>query len=312
MNPKISVVIPAYNRPDLLEKTIKAVENQSLKKTDFECILVYGKDRKVMDLCRKKSMQSPVFSCFQSMSESPSKKRNIGIKKAKGNIVAFTDDDCIPDKNWLSEIVKSFKENSKISGVEGLTYTKGKKELYSNAPVNEKGGLFPTCNLSFRKIVLQKISGFDEAYYFYREDTDIAFRAMDFGEVIFCNKVKVFHPQRKVGLLRPLETIKLLKEDVRLYKKLPEKYRKYLWAYAKTDILKSIIGWGVFIVIITGLYIGSWEVFVPGIVFYILFWALRIRELKSNLPEFSVFVFLNFIKAIIFPFYFLYYLVSVK
>ncbi|HEB42064.1 MAG TPA: hypothetical protein ENI08_03530 [Candidatus Dependentiae bacterium] len=103
-----------------------------------------------------------------------------------------------------------------------------------------------------------------------------------------------------------------MKEDVRLYKKLPEKYRKYLWAYAKTDILKSIIGWGVFIVIITGLYIGSWEVFVPGIVFYILFWALRIRELKSNLPEFSVFVFLNFIKAIIFPFYFLYYLVSVK
>jgi len=307
MNPEVSVVIPAYNRPGLLDKTLHAIENQSLK-GGFECIIVYGGDE-------KKAVGSKVFSCFRSDTESPARKRNIGIGKARAPIIAFTDDDCIPDKNWLEEILVKFGGEKGIAGVEGLTYTKGRKELYSNAPVNLKGGLFPTCNLSFKAGVLQKTGGFDESYRFYREDTDVAFRAMEHGRVVFCEKAKVFHPQRRVGLMRPIETLSLLKEDVRLFKKMPEKYVKFLGKGFVLDMIKVIAAW-VFL-LIAAVNLDNTIIISGAIIGYCIFWVMVIwgwqaKGAQASIPEFFVFAILNLFRGILFPFYFLYYWAAVK
>lgn len=325
MKPKISVVIPAYNRPELLEKTISAIENQSLKKNDFECIIVYGNDQRVKEICEKKAKNSKLFNCFQAESESPSKKRNIGIQNSHGEIIAFTDDDCIPDKNWLDEIIKKFDEDKKIVCVEGLTYTEGKKQLYSNAPVNEKGGLFPTCNLSFRKSVLEKIGGFDEAYHFFREDSDIAFRAMEFGKIIFCESARVFHPQRKVPLTRPFDTLWLIKEEVRIFKKMPEKCKKIFAEYYSSTAkslgifyLTLILGVAVLPIIIDVLFETEQAFEISLTIFFFLYFVatfVALREIRKN--KFSVFEFFAysvffFMKWLAMPFFLIYYWIVVK
>jgi len=312
MIPKVSVIIPAYNRAELLERAIAAIEKQNVKNA-FECILVFGEDHGVWEMCKQKARESKLFSCLHSDTESPARKRNIGIKKAKGSIIVFTDDDCIPDEDWLAEILNCFDSDSKIAGVEGLTYTKGKKELYSNAPVNLKGGLFPTCNLSFRKSVLEKIGGFDESYHFYREDTDLAFRAMDCGKMVFCEKARVLHPQRKVGLMRPIETLKLLKEDIRLYKRLPEKFSRFLGKGFMQDSLKAMASWIVLAAMLFGLYYSSSMFLIAGgMIAYAIFWLIITKRIQKSASSFFVFAALNFLRGIAFPFYLIYYWVTVK
>lgn len=311
MIPKVSVIIPAYNRAELLERAIAAIEKQNVKNA-FECILVFGEDRRVREICEQKAGESKLFSCLHSDTESPARKRNIGIKKAEGSIIAFTDDDCVPDKDWLAEILNCFDSDKTIAGVEGLTYTEGKKELYSNAPVNLKGGLFPTCNLSFRKSVLEKIGGFDESYHFYREDTDLAFMAMDYGKMVFCKKARVLHPQRKVGFMRPIETLGLLKEDIRLYKKLPEKYSKFLGKGFVLDSLKAAASWIVLAAILVGLYSSSMFLFIGGMMAYAIFWLIITKRMQKSAFSFFVFAALNFLRGIALPFYFMYYWVTVK
>ncbi len=277
MTLRASVIVPAYNRPELLSKAIEALCDQSVPKKDFEIIIMYGKSAEVAKVCKKAAAQNKNLSCFACETESPARKRNIGIANAKGKIIAFTDDDCIPKKDWLEKILARFEKSPKIAGVEGETYTDteftgGKKLLYSNAPVNENGGLFPTCNMAFRKSVLDKIGGFDESFHFYREDSDIAFRAMELGNIGFCPEAKVLHPQRRVGLLRPIETLFLLKEDVRLFKKNPGRYWKYLgWAAIK-EILKAAVSLAaaicavyilalapVFAILLAPAYLGFWH-----------------------------------------------------
>lgn len=312
MSLKISVVVPAYNRQELLKTTIEALKRQSISSNIFEVLLVFGMDANVEKLCRNAAKNISNFSCFYCDTESPAKKRNIGIRNARGTIVAFTDDDCIPDKDWLEKIIGMFGKNPGIAGVEGLTYTEGKKELYSNAPVNLKGGLFPTCNLSFRKSILEKIGGFDESYHFYREDTDIAFRAMDFGKMIFYDKARVFHPQREVGLMRPIETLKLLKEDIRLYKKLPEKYLRFLGKGFILDFLKAAVSWALLAAIVMGAYFSNIFLALGGVITYAIFWHVVTIKMHKTAFSFFVFAALNFLRGMAFPFYFIYYLAAVK
>ena len=327
----ISVVVPVYNRPELLEKAINALEGQSVGRQRFEAILVYGKNPEVKKVCEKAAKKFSNFIAIESDSESPARKRNIGISAAKGKIIAFTDDDCIPEKDWLSAIAKNLGPDNGLAGIEGLTYTEGKRQLYSNAPVNLGGGLFPTCNMAFRKKVLDRIGGFDEAYHFYREDTDLAFRAMDFGKIEFCKEAKVLHPRRKVPLLRPLETIFLLKEDVRLMKKQWKKYWEYLGKQFLIEIVKLIAS-GVLLLLavkaydifmlIASLYFPYISKFLAEIfsiifivVAFIIAWFSFLwfgMKSKFTIVEFFTYPITTIIRSIFFLFFLVYYWVTVK
>ncbi|VVB99084.1 Glycosyltransferase AglE [uncultured archaeon] len=320
MNPEISVVVPAYNRPELLEKTITALAGQSMGKNGFEVILVYGGSKEVEATCKAAGKKYVNFRCLASETESPARKRNIGISAAKGGIVAFTDDDCIPEKNWLEKLSGKLGENNGLAGIEGFTFTEGKKMLYSNAPVNLKGGLFPTCNIAFRKNVLEKIGGFDEAYHFYREDTDLAFRAMEFGKIEFCPEARVLHPQRKVPLLRPVETILLLKEDVRLMKKQWGKYWKYLGNSFAKEMVKASISFmwivGLYligIILSTGfstIAIRDIGLFIAA--FFAAHYIIFARGLEFTIKQLIIFSLLKFAHGILYPFALIFYWLTVK
>lgn len=112
----ISVIIPVYNDSKRLELCLDALENQSYPRSLFEIIVV---DNCSDDTVEKLAKDYPrVIFCQESEPGSYSA-RNKGITLAKGEILAFTDSDCIPDSQWLlhgSQVLSSAKDIGLVGG----------------------------------------------------------------------------------------------------------------------------------------------------------------------------------------------------
>jgi len=129
LNPKVSVVIPTYNRVEDLKKCLDSLREQSLKKGEFEIIIVDdgstdGTAEFGRSLFEKNSEH--IHYCYQK-NKGPASARNLGVRHAKGEIIAFLDDDCRAKKVWLEEL-KAFglMDSSKVIKMK-KKYTASKK-----------------------------------------------------------------------------------------------------------------------------------------------------------------------------------------
>ena len=140
----------------------------------------------------------PNVKIIQGPQKGPAANRNNGVKHTKGEWIVFTDDDCVPDKNWISEITRNLKKKRNIVGIEGAIHP-----LYhtnrslDECPVNLSGGNFWSANIIINKKIFDEIGGFDENYKFAAyEDMDIYYRLREKGEVPFIKEIIVYHPPR--------------------------------------------------------------------------------------------------------------------
>lgn len=99
-NPFVSVIIPVYNDSERLQTCLNALENQTYPKSMYEIIVVdNGSDENIESLVNQ---YSQVTLYFESKRGSYAA-RNKGLSKAKGDIIAFTDSDCIPAPDWIEK-----------------------------------------------------------------------------------------------------------------------------------------------------------------------------------------------------------------
>lgn len=121
-----SVVIITKNRPGLLANVLESLTRQSL--VPDEVLVVDNNSslsyRSVLDRYQGKL---PLRAVVEKIPGIPSA-RNRGIREARGDIIAFTDDDCEADPGWLENIVKPFYQNPFIGIVGGeiLSTEKGR------------------------------------------------------------------------------------------------------------------------------------------------------------------------------------------
>jgi len=157
--------------------------------------------------------------------------RNTGAFYARGDVLAFTDDDCRPDADWLENALKYF-EDAGVVGVEGVIVSdRLNDERYR--PVTNVGfeGIgFMTANLMLRREVFAAIDGFDPQFdhpVHFREDTDLAWRALEHGTIPFGADVRVYHPPQPRSLEREgtAARVRFFEKDALLLKKHPERYR---------------------------------------------------------------------------------------
>jgi len=225
IRPYFSIVIPMY-RAENIDQLISHLNCQTFK--DFEVIIVdsgYERENELLKICNFK------FKYIFDKGAGAAKARNIGIKAAKGKVVAFTDDDCWPDADWL-EKARERLDKKGVIGLEGLVYSEDEKisdNRYRVVTNKDFHGLgFMTANLMIRRDVLEKIDGFDERFDkpHFREDTDLAWRALEYGLIPFADDVKVFHPPHlrdERGEAKE-DRDKFFINDALLYSKHPQKY----------------------------------------------------------------------------------------
>jgi GT2 family glycosyltransferase len=221
---KISVIVPTYERPLHLHKLLRRLSKSSFRY--FEVIVI---DQSAVAANIEDFKKTLVIQYHHVSFRGAALARNFGAKFAKGAIIAFIDDDCIPAKTWLENAYICFSHNE-IVGLEGRIYPERNKtnplkyRIVSN--VGRENYAFMTANLFVLRELFVKLEGFDERFNdpHFREDTDFGWRLQNVGEVMFSNDVKVLHPSelQKAGENRN----NFFVHDVLLFMKHPEKYLK--------------------------------------------------------------------------------------
>jgi len=201
----ISIIVPAYNAEKYIEKLIQSLLNQNYEK-DFEIIIINNnsndKTKEILDKYKNK-----IIYLEQNKTASSYVSRNMGIKKAKGDIIAFTDSDCIVDKDWLINGEKSLKHNmADIVGGRVKFYFSAKPSIteYFDSIIYlrskesfEKQHSLPTLNLFVNKEIFYKIGFFPKV----KSGGDFYWTNKAYKEgykLIYDNKTIVYHPARKL------------------------------------------------------------------------------------------------------------------
>ncbi len=208
VRPRISVVIPVYNSPDTIEKCLNSVLAQD--HPAFEIIIVDdGSTDTTPDICAS----FKEVKVIRSERGGPSRARNVGVAAARGDLVAFTDSDCIAERDWLIELERGFT-GPQVAGVGGdqkspddeTELGKNIQEFFktigfvtgyikTGATMRETDHN-PSCNSIYRKSVLDEVSGFDETL-FPGEDVDLDLRITRRGFKL------IYNPRACVGHYRP-------------------------------------------------------------------------------------------------------------
>jgi glycosyltransferase involved in cell wall biosynthesis len=147
------------------------------------------------------------------------KSRNIALKHSSGKYIFFTDADCIVNKKWIQEGLKSL-ENDCI-GVEGkLVYVSEKyKPTFSTKFFdNPKGGLYCTGNVAYRKDLIEKVGGFNEKMNWFR-DRDLGLRIAKLGKICFNENMIAVHPKETQTPKGLIKSAKRVESRVYLFKK---------------------------------------------------------------------------------------------
>ena len=135
--------------------------------------------------------------------------RNLGAKNARHEIVAYTDDDCVPDEDWLLHLVSAFEDSSCVgAGGPNLpppprTRSEAIVALAPGAPAevlldDVEAEHLPGCNLAIRKSALEAIGGFHEIFTTAGDDVDVCWRLLSGGgRLLFRPSAVVWHHRRK-------------------------------------------------------------------------------------------------------------------
>ncbi len=112
MDIKISAIICTLNRAHYLEKALLSLINQSLPDEQYEIIIVdNGSTDNTKDVSIKYSSKRNIKYLYDPI-KGLSQARNTGWQNAKGEYIAFLDDDGLASKNWLEEIINTFEKTS--------------------------------------------------------------------------------------------------------------------------------------------------------------------------------------------------------
>jgi GT2 family glycosyltransferase len=215
---EISVVVVAYNEAPYIKKCMLSILNQTFR--DFELLII---DNSSYDktLCIIKEMRDERIRYIKNNNaEGMAKSRNAGIAQAKGKYIFFTDADCAPVKYWLEEGLRILKEK-KCVGVEGKTLYATARTTISDRVFEDLEGRHGTCNIAYKKEILDKVKGFDPEFKLAFEDIELAYRILNYGEIIFSEDMIVVHQRKKYTIRKLFSDAKKIKNVVNFIKKYP-------------------------------------------------------------------------------------------
>ena len=236
MRPKISVVIPTYRRPQLLYKCLQALLQQHIRPYDYEIIVVSdGPDQLTSKQVEKFNSAGIVNIRFLPLDSKrgPAAARNHGWQNALADLIAFTDDDCIPDSDWLFALIEEYYHKQKapdyiaFTGRIRVPLNRTPTDFELNTSHLETAD-FVTANCACSRKALVKTGGFDERFEMaWREDSDLEFKLIEYNiPIVKVPEALILHPARSAKWGVSIKEQKKVMFDALLYKKYPELFRK--------------------------------------------------------------------------------------
>ncbi len=192
----VSVIIPTCNKREQLRRCLEAVLGQHFS-GDFEVLVCDDGSRDgTAEMLQEWCRTEPRLRYLSQERRGPAAARNLGIRHARSPLVAMTDDDTVPDTQWLARLCNA-AEDPGAAGVEGRVTPGQPLGSCEAAPSNETGGVYLTCNALYRRDALIRVGGFDERFPFAAyEDCDLAARVRQFGNIAWAPEAVVVHPPR--------------------------------------------------------------------------------------------------------------------
>ena len=221
-NYKISVVVVCYNEKDNIGRCIESLLQQTIDMQNYEILLVDndssdGTKEIIKEYCNKSKRVRMVINPIKSIASS----RNVGLKEAAYEYIAFTDADCLAPKNWLEILINGFKkhymQDNLVVAVGGTNLPPQNTSKFYDAVAitlntfwgnhgSAQGKIYPedtfidhipTVNILYKKNILLKFKGFDESYGNICEDTELNHRLSKAGfKFVFLKDCYVWHFMR--------------------------------------------------------------------------------------------------------------------
>jgi len=201
--PKVSVVVCVYNGERTIDSCLSSLEK--LNYPNYEVVVVNDGST---DKTRQIAESYDYIRLINQENKGLSEARNVGIQASKGEIIAFTDADCMADADWLAYLVARF-QSSEFGAVGGPNFSPPDDSFIAScvavspgAPTHvllddEIAEHIPGCNMAFRREALEAIAGFDPIFRAAGDDVDVCWRLQIKGYKIgFSPAAVVWHFRR--------------------------------------------------------------------------------------------------------------------
>jgi glycosyltransferase involved in cell wall biosynthesis len=175
--PEYSIIVPTYRRPDPLRRCLEAIGSIEFPRNRFEVIVVDdGSAQPPADVVAPFGATLDVQMLCASHG-GPAHARNIGARHARGHVLVFTDDDCVPSRDWLSAIDRAITASREPVAIGGRVINVLDEDVFAAASQGIVDFLydyyrehpapwrfFTSNNIALPRAEFIEIGGFDEGF----------------------------------------------------------------------------------------------------------------------------------------------------
>ncbi|HET9952317.1 MAG TPA: glycosyltransferase family A protein, partial [Candidatus Eisenbacteria bacterium] len=225
----LSVVVPTLGDEGKLRALLASLAAQSLPRDRWELILAFDGTDPPAALAAELATAGAIVERLPER-RGPGASRNAGARRASGEYLAFTEDDCLPEPAWLASAASRLQGERAIDALEGATL------LPDGRPARRREGTNPTwlpTNLFVRRTLYERVGGYCERFFdaargiYFREDSDFGFTLREAGaRARFDPSLRVLHPHEHPGWLDPIRWARRYEMDPLLASRHPRAFRE--------------------------------------------------------------------------------------
>jgi glycosyltransferase involved in cell wall biosynthesis len=229
--PLVSVVVSTYNRPARLAALLAGLRAQTLGADRFEVVVVdNGSAPGTWEVLEREVAAGGLrlWTLRHARTLGPAGGRNSGWRAARGALIAFTDDDCVPEPDWLAAGLSASRRHPGAI-VQGRTEPESSQAgvglLTHTVTIRSLGPQYETCNIFYPRAALEELGGFDEGFGLLPggEDTDLAWRAIESGRrTEFADDAIVRHAVERIGVAGQLRVAARWTDTIRIFTEHPQ------------------------------------------------------------------------------------------